>query len=507
MCPTPCGCWHHLSQQFSAFGGSLPNGTARDAGRSAVRFHRCRPRPDGTGGDWNCVKMCQNDGRMMIVKIMGNHGNPQKENQGGFQIIMGNHGNHQKMTSRRHNREKISELNSSWPERSKVSAKRSTFPRSSIRRFLWKAAQSTVPHPTEVCFLSIPIPILCLHVDHIDRHTGLPSICQSVRKTSNGNHPVGCIDILQSAWGSSNMWLTRPHLLKSCFASSSCDFATDVAHQNDKECNEEMDRYGQYWHCAFRSKFPGLPRCAGDPQSLALCNVQICWNDWYSWGLTCVTGVLSILLLWKPRRWNRLNCRPRFHDPIWEDIFPEYPGPQSSQRDRWVLGWSGPPRQSSDPGNCERANSPPHTKTCWFSGWNLSTEITKTQNHSKSPSDDCLNLYQSAHVPIFLRSQIPSPAISCPCLHGGIRLPRAGWPHHHRQPGVHARADRLNLHRSETDRILPWPWGAAGVEGVVDGVSDVQQKKEQNWGVILETQLIYSTLRHVERCWKMFERS
>jgi len=50
---------------------------------------------------------------MMIVKIMGNHGNPQKENQGGFQIIMGNHGNHQKMTSRRHNREKISELNSS----------------------------------------------------------------------------------------------------------------------------------------------------------------------------------------------------------------------------------------------------------------------------------------------------------------------------------------------------------------------------------------------------------
>lgn len=137
---------------------------------------------------------------------------------------MGNYGNHQKMTSRRHNREEISELNSSWPERSKVSAKRSTFPRSSIRRFLWKAAQSTVPHPTEVCFLSIPIPIWCLHVDHIDRHTGIPSICQSVRKTSNGNHAVGFIDMLQSSWGSSNMWLTRPHLLKSCFASSSCDF-------------------------------------------------------------------------------------------------------------------------------------------------------------------------------------------------------------------------------------------------------------------------------------------
>lgn len=82
----------------------------------------------------------------------------------------------------------------------------------------------------------------------------------------------------------------------------------------------------------------------------------------------------------------------------------------------------------------------------------------------------CINLHMSQF------SSDPRshpPAISCPCLHGGIRLPRAGWPYHHRQPGVHARADRLNLHRSEADRILPGPHGAAGVEGVVDGVPDM----------------------------------
>ena len=103
----------------------------------------------------------------------------------------------------------------------------------------------------------------------------------------------------------------------------------------------------------------------------------------------------------------------------------------------------------------------------WQKSWQKSKHYDSTSfqvslsDHQSLSESIRINQNQSAlmfhHVSIYFSPFYFPRSSILPGLHGGVRLPRARWTHHHRQPGIHARADRLHLHRRETDGILPGP--------------------------------------------------